>query len=204
MTNANATIKTSSPHFRRLELDGGHVLYEGTIPEDRMLSEQQFNEAWAMHPSEPLEIMMHGKLVKTPRWQQAYGRDYDYSGQVNRALPVPPLLQPLMDWIQGIDPRLNGLLLNWYDGKLGHYIGKHRDSTSNLVPDSSIVTISFGESRIFRLRPFKGTEMIDFEANHGTVFVMPLSTNKAWTHEVPKSTRYTGRRISVTARAFRG
>ena len=24
--------------------------------------------------------------------------------------------------------RLNGLLLNWYEGEAGHYIGKHRDS----------------------------------------------------------------------------
>lgn len=189
--------------FRCHQLDPTHVLYEGVIPDDLIFMEEQFDEAWSLHPAEPLEIMIHGKLVKTPRWQQAYGRDYDYSGQINRALPVPPLLEPLMDWIQRLDPRLNGLLLNWYDGRLGHYIGKHRDSTSNLVPDSSIVTVSFGESRIFRLRPFKGTQICDFDADNGTIFVMPLSTNRAWTHEIPKSTRYNRRRISVTARAFR-
>ncbi|MDZ4851107.1 MAG: alpha-ketoglutarate-dependent dioxygenase AlkB, partial [Pirellulaceae bacterium] len=113
-----------------------------------------------------------------------------------------PLLQTLLDWSQAIDPRLNGLLLNWYDGQLGHYIGKHRDSTSSLCPEAPIVTISFGEERTFRLRPFKETGILDFKASDGTVFIMPFSTNRNWTHEIPKSTRCRGRRISVTVRAF--
>lgn len=149
------------------------------------------------------EIMIRGKLVPTPRWQQAYGRDYHYSGQDNRALPVPPLLQPLLDWSHAIHPMLNGLLLNWYDGSFGHYIGKHRDSTKNLHSNAPIVTISFGEERIFRLRPHQATGMLNIRATDGKVFIMPYATNLAWTHEVTKSTCCKGRRISVTVRAFR-
>ncbi len=189
--------------FENHRLDEQNNLYSTMLPKELRFSDEQFDEAWAMHPAAYHELMMHGKLVPTPRWQQAYGRDYHYTGQVNRALPIPPLLQPLLDWSKAIDPRLNGLLLNWYDGALGHYIGKHRDSTSNLCPGSPIVTISFGEARIFRLRPYKGAGIIDFPATDGTVFVMPYATNSTWTHEVPKSTRNKGRRISVTIRAFR-
>lgn len=183
-------------------LDEKHVLYSAQLPETLRFSADQYEQVWAMHPSEYHEIMIHGRLVPTPRWQQAYGRDYQYTGQVNRALPVPSLLQPLLDWSQMLDARLNGLLLNWYDGARGHYIGKHRDSIANLRRGSPIVTISFGEERVFRLRPHKGTGMIDFRAKNGTVFVMPFATNLAWTHEVPKSSRCLGRRISVTVRAF--
>lgn len=102
-----------------------------------------------------------------------------------------PLLEPATDW---------------YDGQLGHYIGKHRDSTKNMVHGAPIVTISSGEQRTFRLRPWKGAagSQHDFPAADGTVFVMPYETNLAWTHEVPKSARCTGRRISVTLRAFNG
>ena len=72
---------------------------------------------------------MHGRPVQTPRWQQAYGADYHYTGQTNAALPVPKSLEPVRDLARrAIDERLNGLLLNWYDGKLGHYIGPHHDS----------------------------------------------------------------------------
>jgi alkylated DNA repair dioxygenase AlkB len=42
----------------------------------------------------------------------------------------------------------------------------------------------------------------DFRASHGTVFVMPFATNQRWTHEVPRTKRHRGRRISVTLRAF--
>jgi alkylated DNA repair dioxygenase AlkB len=179
-------------------LDTCHVLYEGRIPNDLQFSEQQFKEAWLLHPFGRI----HGKRYATPPWRQAYEKDYDYCGQSDRVLPIPSLLQPLMDWLKSIDPRLNGLFVNWYDGKLGHYFGKHRDITYNLVPDSSIFTVSFGESRKYRLRPQEATRILDFDANDGTMFVMPLSTNQAWTHEIPKSNRYTQRRISITARAF--
>ena len=116
---------------------------------------------------------------------------------------MPPLLAPLLDWARAaVDGRLNGVLVNWYDGALRHYIGRHRDSTMNLVEGGPIVTISFGEERVFRLRPWRGSGAVDFPARDGTVFVMPYETNRAWTHEVPHSSRRTGRRISVTLRGF--
>lgn len=87
-------------------------------------------------------------------------------------------------------------------GALGHYIGRHRDSTRNMVEGAPIVTVSFGERRNFRLRPCKGKGFKDFPATDGTVFIMPYETNLAWTHEVPKSAKLRGRRISITFRAF--
>ncbi|HEV2860037.1 MAG TPA: alpha-ketoglutarate-dependent dioxygenase AlkB [Pyrinomonadaceae bacterium] len=148
---------------------------------------------------------MHGRAVKTPRWQQAFGMDYHYTGRVNRALPVPTALGPLLDWARGhLDERLNGMLVNWYDGPLGHYIGRHRDSTRGMIKGVPVVTVSFGEERVFRLRPYRGEGRKDFPARDGSVFVMPYETNLAWTHEVPRALKSTGRRISVTLRGFLG
>ena len=147
--------------------------------------------------------MMHGKLVKTPRWQQAYGRDYFYTNRMNRALPILPLMQPFLEWaLQAVDARLNGVLMNWYDGTLGHYIGRHRDSTVDMVQGAPVVTISLGEERIFRLRPWKGQGIRDFPALNGAVFIMPWDTDQVWTHEVTRRPRDRGRRISITLRAF--
>ncbi len=68
---------------------------------------------------------MHGKLVKTPRWQQAYGMDYKFTGTINKALPVPVCLHSCHDFSQkNVDTRLNEILLNWYDGALGHFLGQ--------------------------------------------------------------------------------
>lgn len=149
------------------------------------------------------EIMMHGKPVKTPRWQQAYGVDYHYSGQNNAALPILPCLVPLLEYVQReIDARLNGVLLNWYDAEFGHYIGKHRDSRHGMIEGSPIVTVSLGAARTFRIRPWRGSGFTDFRATDGAVIVMPWETNLTFTHEVPHRASDCGRRISVTFRAF--
>lgn len=191
-----------APPLERHPLGPDHHLLVGRLPTWLLPSSDQFDSLWHMHPADYTKILIHGKQVLTPRWQQAYGRDYLYSGQTNAALPVPAILEPYLTWVQTIHPKLNGLLLNWYDGKLGHYIGKHRDSTKNLDPHAPIVTISLGETRTFRVRPFQGKGTIDFPVPSGCVIVMPFATNQSWMHEIVKTTKATGRRISITARAF--
>ena len=191
--------------FKCHDLGDGHALLTGDLPADLRLAPAAFEALWRLHPPEYHEILMHGRAVKTPRWQQAFGMDYHYTGRVNRALPVPTILGPLLAWARGhLDERLNSMLVNWYDGRLGHYIGRHRDSAGEMMKGVPIVTVSFGEERVFRLRPYRGGGRRDFPAPDGRVFVMPYETNLAWTHEVPRARKFTGRRISVTLRGLLG
>ena len=187
------------------ELGGGHRFLTGWLPAE-VLNSLSFESLWELHPSTFPEIQIHGKRVPIPRWQQAYGVDYHFSGQISAALPVPDEVQPVLDWCQSrISPALNGLLLNWYDGRQRHYIGRHRDSTRGMLPCSSIVTVSLGEERIFRLQQwphYAGAMPTDFRTGNGSVFILPWDTNRTFTHEVTSSTRLTGRRISITVRAF--
>lgn len=193
------------PGFRCHDLDAQHQLWQGRLPINCLPDTAQFNHLWRLHPEDYSTLRVHGRVVKTPRWEQAYNRSYCYSGYANLAKPVPATLVPFWQWVHTtIDIRLNGILMTWYDGRLGHYIGKHRDSIHNLIPDSPIATLSLGESRIFRLRPWQGKGYLDFLAESGTVFVLPYATNLAWTHEVPDAKKYSGRRIAVTFRAFAG
>jgi alkylated DNA repair dioxygenase AlkB len=162
-------------------------------------------QLWDLHPATVHSIRQPftGRIIPLPRWQQAYGRDYVYTGRVNLALPILPILEPFLTFARReFDPRLNGLLLNWYDANQHHYIGAHRDSIVGLVEGTPIVTITAGATRTFRLRPRKGRTFVDFPASHGTVFVMPWETNLNTRHEVPHRKNATGRRISITARAF--
>lgn len=164
----------------------------------------RFGELWALHPAEFYQMRQPGTgaAIPVPRWQQAYGRDYRYSGNVNRALPIPPILEPYLAWVRGaLDGRLNGLLLNWYEAERKHRIGPHRDSTAGLIEGSSIVTISLGATRVFRLSA-KGERSVAFDAAHGSVFVLPWETNRHAKHGVPHRAADSGRRISITARAF--
>lgn len=185
------------------DLGDGHTFSVSRLPYDLPSGPALFESLWQLHPAEYHEIVMAGRRVRTPRWQQAFGADYRYSGSINRALPLAPPLLPLLDWArQAIDPGLNAVLMNWYDAALGHYMGRHRDSTGGMVRGAPIVTISFGEERVFRLRPLHGPGRKDFLARDRSVFIMPYETNRDWTHEVPRARKYTGRRISVTLRAF--
>lgn len=199
--STNETLESLG--FRRHELPDGCTFWTGELPQAMRLPPDAFDALWQTHPHGYHEIRMRCGLVETPRWQQAYGHDYHYTGRVNQALAMTPQLEPFLEYPRQIDPGFNGLLINWYDAGLGHYIGRHRDSRKGLVAGSRIVTMSLGQSRIFRLRPWKGDGRVDFQAFHGWVGVMPFDTNLKWTHEVLK-TRTPGQRISITARAFEG
>lgn len=189
--------------LRRVDLDEHHALLVGELPPEQRLDAPAFAALWSIHPDDFHEIKMHGRPVKTPRWQQAYGADYHYTGRVNRAEPLTPTMTPFLAWAREIvDPRLNGLLFNWYDARHAHYIGKHRDSTKGMIEGAPIVTISLGATRLFRLRPWRGSGMIDLEVDHGSVLVIPYATNSLWTHEVPHRAADRGRRISITLRGF--
>lgn len=190
--------------FRVHECADGCLFFSGRLPDHLVWSAADFQKIWQLRPGSKHVIRVHGKFIETPRFQQAFGADYRYTGNVNRALPILAELRPILQWSKAtVADDLNGLLLNWYDGP-EQYIGEHHDSISGLRPGSPIITISFGETRVFRLSRGTGPERTtyDFNASEGTVFVMPFRTNHLWKHSVPKSTRYQGRRISVTFRAF--
>ncbi|MBX2878088.1 MAG: alpha-ketoglutarate-dependent dioxygenase AlkB [Saprospiraceae bacterium] len=189
--------------FDKIALDDRHHIYLSSKAELFRLDQASFQSLWNSHPEEFHEIRIHGKWIKTPRWQQAYGKNYRYTGSKNNALAITAELQPFLDWSrENIDTRLNGLLLNWYDGSRSHYIGAHRDDTRDLHPDSPIVTISIGQERVFRMRPWKQKGYKDLTIRHGDVVVVPWNTNTQWTHEVPHFKKYSGKRISITLRAY--
>ncbi|NET33676.1 MAG: 2OG-Fe(II) oxygenase [Cyanothece sp. SIO1E1] len=191
------------PEFQVCTLDTEHSLWRGRLPEGLLPNPQQFDDLWALHPDDYNEIRIHGRTIKTPRWEQAYNKAYCYAGVTNLALPVPKQVGPIWNWVKAtIDSSLNGILLTWYDGQLGHYIGKHRDSVQNMIVGAPIVTVSLGQPRIFRLRPWQGKGYWDFPTDHGTVFILPYRTNLAWTHEIPASKKLQGQRIAIAFRAF--
>lgn len=197
MLNLNPDI------FQAVKLDDECQIYVSNFLSEFQTTPAEFEQIWDLHPEEYHTIRMLGKEVKTPRWQQSYGADYNYTGSKNNALPVPDEFRKYLHWCkEQIDRRLNGFLLNWYDGQTAHYIGAHRDSIQDLEPNSPIVTISLGEERVFRMRPHGGEGYKDLLFRDGEIIVIPWNTNLKWTHEVPHFKKYRGRRISITLRAY--
>lgn len=189
--------------FEPIQLDEQNQIFLSRDLDTFKIQFRDLQELWNLHPPAFHTLKIHGKEVKTPRWQQAYGKNYHFSGSMSQALPITNQLAPFQYWCQQhINADLNGLLLNWYNGEQNHYIGAHRDDTRDLQSGSPIVTISLGEERVFRLRPWKGKGYKDLTVRHGEVLVIPWQTNLTWTHEVPALKKYKGKRISITLRAF--
>jgi len=189
--------------FEIISLDSESVLYFSDKIEEFDFSSNDFEKMWETHPNNFHTVKMYGKEILTPRWQQSYGKNYSYSGSKNNALPIPELFKIFLEWSQkNVDVRLNGLLLNWYDGQKDHYIGPHRDDTGDLINDTPIVTISLGQDRIFRMRKYREKGFKDITIRNSGIIIIPWNTNLKWTHEVPKFKKYDGKRISVTLRAY--
>ena len=187
-----------------IPFDPDNGIWKTQLDEELYRSKAKFENLWDLHPDDFPSIFLHGRQVNLPRWQKAYGMNYFFSNNLSKAEPVPSSLKPYLSWAKmNIDQRLNGMLLNWYDHQLGHYIGAHRDSTQGLYEDSIIVMISLGGARVMRFRPMNKKAYVDIELNNGDAVVMPLYTNLNYKHEVPKFKRFQHRRISITIRCFK-
>jgi alkylated DNA repair dioxygenase AlkB len=182
-------------------LSTGFVIYTGRVPDELVLTGEALDALWDLHPPDQPIVELQQKRMIAPRWHQAYGRDYSFAGFTSTALPVPPILQPFLDWSAStIDARINGILVNWYDAGHAHRIAQHKDSPISRIMGCPIATISMGASRTFLMHVGKRT--VPFRVGSGDVVVIPDATNDRHAHSVPHLDGDSGRRISITLRGF--
>lgn len=200
-----------STKFKREMMSETSWLDTGYLPDHLVAGDEDFQTLWDLHPSVHHEVVIYGKSIPIPRWQQAYLRDYKFSGTVSKILPLPDEFKPYLSWANslGYEGKFNAFLVNWYqDGE--HYIGSHSDDETQLVPDSPIITItlcSSGEPRKFRLRNMKKDIVKDILTPNGIVLVMGGRFQREFKHEIVKMTgaaaKKAGARISITLRQFK-
>lgn len=191
-----------------MELLDNCWLERGIIPSNIQLNEEQYDELWCQHPQERHDIYIFNKWFKVPRWQQAYGIDYSFSGNISKAKPITDQLKKYIDWANmneiknGRSGGLNGILLNWYaDGD--HYIGWHSDNEQQLDKKAPIYTISLGATRTFKIREKNNKKAtIDFELRNSEFLIMGGEFQKYYQHHLPQRKKCSNSRISITIRKF--
>ena len=167
-----------------------------------------FDRLLEFKPKEKRKIKIWGKLIDMPRFQKTFGMPYAFSGVMHKADPIPDCLLPLFDFAnnqfcQGFSGKFNSCLVNYYE-KGDHYISAHSDDESSLVPLSPIFSLSLGQERIFRMRDKKTRAIVaDVPTKNNTVLVMCGHTQSRFTHEVPKTAKKVGERISITLRMMK-
>lgn len=149
------------------------------------------------------KLVMFGKEITTKRKVAFYGdslMSYTYSNKTKQALTWTPLLMEIKQLATSYTgSNYNACLLNLYhDGEEG--MGWHSDDEKEIIPNSSIASLSFGAERKFAIkhRATKETHSILLES--GSLFEMLGSFQKHWLHSMPKSKKIITPRINLTFR----
>jgi alkylated DNA repair dioxygenase AlkB len=97
--------------------------------------------------------------------------------------------------------KFNCVLLNLYrNGKDG--VSWHSDREQNFGTNAIIASVSFGETRMFRLRHKfrKDISPVEIPLHHGSLLLMAGTTQSFWQHQVPKTAKDILPRINLTFR----
>ncbi|MCD0470624.1 alpha-ketoglutarate-dependent dioxygenase AlkB [Flavobacterium sp. JAS] len=147
------------------------------------------------------EMEMYDKVVTAPR-MIAWYEDKDNIGADQNG---PDWTYELLT-IRGRVERetqleFNSLLLNLYrNGNDG--VAWHSDKEHNSGPTPIIASVTFGETRMFRLRHKfrKDIPQVEIPLHHGSFLLMAGTTNSFWQHQVPKTAKNVLPRINLTFR----
>jgi alkylated DNA repair dioxygenase AlkB len=171
------------------------------MPESERIRETLMREtAWRQE-----EILLWGKLRLQPRLCAWYGDAdsvYRYSGLTLRPHPWTPCLQRLrVDVEQATGCRFNSVLLNLYRDRHDS-VGWHSDDEAQFGPEPAIASLSFGETRLFRMRhrTRRDCRRVDLPLSNGSLLLMAGRTQACWQHAIEKQNRVCGPRINLTFR----
>jgi len=191
---------TTSPEL--IDIHGGEILYFKNF-----LSESE-SRKYYQQLSETLIwdqpcITIRGKAVPIPRLQAWYGDEgtnYEYSGIKMRPNPWTRELELLIHKVSSkTGHKFNSVLANWYQHG-GHSIGWHADDEPELGINPVIASVSLGEPRRLRFRSKDSDNTFHIEPESGSLLIMQGEIQKNWQHEISKTKKKVGGRISLTFR----
>ncbi|CAL1301972.1 unnamed protein product [Larinioides sclopetarius] len=146
-------------------------------------------------------VVVFNKRYPVPRKVSAYGDKnltYTFSGNTLPTKPLIPILVRILKEANKFlkDGSFNYILINRYKDEQDK-IGSYRDNETDMDPNSSIVTFSFGAERtmIFKRSNFNSVKI---PLKNGSVLAMSPPTNEFWYHEIPIEKRIKDVRISLT------
>jgi alkylated DNA repair dioxygenase AlkB len=149
------------------------------------------------------EVMMFGKKIITKRkvaWYADAGITYTYAGVKKSGLQWTEPLLEIKQKVESITgSSYNACLLNLYhEGEEG--MGWHRDNEKEIVPESSIASVSLGAARKFAFKHATTNERLDIELANGSLLDMKGPIQQNWYHSLPKTMRIKQLRINLTFR----
>lgn len=147
------------------------------------------------------QMEIYDKTVTAPRMISWY-EDKDNIGADPNGSDWTPELSCIRQKVE-LETGLgfNSVLLNLYrNGNDG--VAWHSDREHNTGKDPVIASVTFGETRMFKLRHKfrKDIPIVEIPLHHGSFLLMGGTTNSFWQHHVPKTARDVRPRINLTFR----
>jgi len=151
---------------------------------------------------EERDIVLFGRRIKQPRlvaWAGDVG--YRYSGQTLEARPWSESLRAIRDRVcASTGVAFNHVLVNRYrDGR--DSMGFHADDEPELGPEPTVAAVSVGAARRFVLVPRRGPPgKLEIVLEPGSLVVMRGRCQAEYRHGIPKDSRCSSERVSLTFR----
>lgn len=149
---------------------------------------------------EPIKIF--GREVMQPRLTAWFGdKSYTYSGITMMPLPWTKTLLKIKEKIEEFSGEsFNTALLNFYRNQ-NDSMGWHRDDERELGKNPAIASISFGETRTFKMRHRKMPDLkLSLEVEDGSFLLMKGASQHHWLHSVARTSKEKEARINITFR----
>ncbi len=151
-------------------------------------------------------VLMFGKETTTKRKVAFYadrGIEYTYSNKTKKGLIWNSTLLKIKEAIeQRTNVKYNACLLNLYhNGNEG--MGWHSDDENEIIPNSSIASISLGAERKFSFKHKTTKETFSILLENGSLLEMKGTVQSNWWHAIPKTKKVLTPRINLTFRQMK-
>ncbi|KAL5267748.1 hypothetical protein ACHWQZ_G004706 [Mnemiopsis leidyi] len=149
----------------------------------------------------------------------SFGSPYQYTGSQSSTdvPPIPDILKPLLERVNSVQsdiyrslypdqpflapPEINSCLVNKYQGS-DSYLPRHADREMTIHPESSIFTISLGQScDVTFTERESGTES-SHPCPDRSLYIMSRRSQEVFDHEIEKGSMPAGIRYSLTFRCI--
>lgn len=164
-------------------------------------SDNFYDKLLTATPWREYEMPMYDKIVTAPRmisWHQ----DKEKNIPSGNAPEFTADLNKIRERVETeTNLKFNAVLLNLYRNG-SDSVSWHSDKIERSGSNPIIASVTFGETRMFRLRHkfMKEVPQVDIPLYHGSFLIMAGKTNSFWEHAVPKTSKEALPRINLTFR----
>jgi len=167
---------------------------------DKEASDHYYNILLEQTRWREYEMELFEKKVTAPRMVSWYEDSGNSENAAQREF-TPDLIDIRKKVETETEQHFNAVLLNLYrNGNDG--VAWHSDHTDKSGINPVIASVSFGETRLFKLRHKYRNDIpqVEIPLHHGSFLLMAGTTNSFWQHQVPKTAKTILPRINLTFR----